>query len=306
MNKLVELWEKPTSGKYLIAGWRQWADAGSVSSGLPQYLIQRTQAAKIGTVKPDGFYLFQLPGAHDFLRPMARLNQGRREALQSKRNEFYCSRVGGDEFLIFLGEEPHRNEEQYAQAFFDAVEELGVTRIAAVAGVHAPVPYNQHRDVSCVYSLPQMKDELSHYAVRFSNYKGGATISMYLASEAELRGIEFFRFCALVPSYNFAAGAVTVRQASMDEDFKAWYDLMRRLDHMFNLHMDLSELEGSSHELVAEWDAKIDHLAQSMPRLGVRAYLKEVNADFSAESFDALSDIWGDALRDAIEGDDTL
>ena len=149
-----------------------------------------------------------------------------------------------------------------------------------------------------------MKSELSYYAVRFSHYEGGATISMYLASVAELRGIEFFRFHALVPSYSFAAGVVTVRQASMDEDFKAWYDLMRRLDHLFNLHVDLSELDKVKRELAAEWDAKIDHLTRTTPRLGVRNYLEKVNADFSAESFDALSDTWIDALRDAIEGDD--
>jgi proteasome assembly chaperone (PAC2) family protein len=290
----------------LIAGWCQWADAGSVSTGLPQYLIERTHAAKIGALKPGGFYLFQLPGTHDFLRPAVRLNDGHREELQERANEFFRSRTGGDEFLVFLGEEPHRNAEQYAQAFFDAVEELGVTRVAAVAGVHAPVPYDWHREVSCVYSLPPMKDELSHYGVRFSNYEGGATISMYLASEAELRGVEFFRFCAMVPCYDFSTDVVAVERIAMDEDFRAWYELLRRLDHMFNLALDLTELERLSGELVEEWDAKVDHLARTQPRLDVSEYLREVNAEFTAESFDPLSGVWGDVLRDVFEGDDPL
>ena len=306
MSELFELWDKPASGRAMIAGWCQWADAGSVSTGLPQYLIEHTHAAKIGMLKPGGFYLFQLPGTHDFLRPAVTLNEGHREELQGRANEFYCSRAGGDEFLVFLGEEPHRNAEQYAQAFFDAVEELGVTTVAAVAGVHAAVPYDRHREVSCVYSLPRMKDELSHYGVRFSNYEGGATISMYLASKAELRGMEFFRFCAMVPCYDFSTHALTVERIAMDEDSKAWYDLMRRLDHMFKLGMDLSELERLSGELVDEWDAKVDYLARTMPRLDVEEYLKEVNADFAADPFDPLSGIWGDVLRDVFEEDDPL
>src|SRR5690606_5346996 len=68
MPDRVEIWEKPAAPEvYMLAGWRQWADAGSVSSGLPQYLIQQTGARKIGQIRPDGFYLFQIPGTHDLV-----------------------------------------------------------------------------------------------------------------------------------------------------------------------------------------------------------------------------------------------
>lgn len=183
MNDWIELWEKPASGKYMIAGWHQWEDAGDVSSGLPRYLIDETHARKIGEIKPDGFYLFQIPGTHHLVRPVVKLNAGHREEFRGRRNEFFYS---GDEekgFLIFLGEEPHQNEEQYADAFFDAVEELGVKRVAAVAGLHGPVPYDKDRDVSCVYSLPEMKGELTKYTVRFSKYEGRVTIGSILRIE---------------------------------------------------------------------------------------------------------------------------
>ena len=44
MSEWVEFWEKPGPGRCMIAGWHQWADAGSVSSGLPQYLVNYTGA----------------------------------------------------------------------------------------------------------------------------------------------------------------------------------------------------------------------------------------------------------------------
>ena len=42
MSDVVDLWETPQAEEVIMfAGWRQWADAGSTSSGLPQYLIKR-------------------------------------------------------------------------------------------------------------------------------------------------------------------------------------------------------------------------------------------------------------------------
>ena len=61
MSDAVEIREHPTAQEiYMLAGWRQWADAGSTSSGLPQYLIEQTGAKKIGSINPGGFYLFQI------------------------------------------------------------------------------------------------------------------------------------------------------------------------------------------------------------------------------------------------------
>lgn len=296
MNDLIELWEKPAPGKYLIAGWQQWADAGEVSSGLPQYLIEHTLAEKIGRIRPDDFYLFQMPGTHHLLRPLVRLQDGYPEEMEQRSNEFFQASDEHDGFLIFLGEEPHLNEEEYAEAFLDALEELGVKRVAAVAGVYGAVPYDRDRNISSVYSLPGMKEELARYAVKFSNYEGGTTISMYLAHRAGMRGIEFFRFCAFVPSFNFSKASTLVQPVSVDTDFKAWYDIMTRLDFMFDLDIDLSDLERHSEELIAAWDEKIEQMAVAMPQLEIRAYLEKVNQEFSEISFVPLSDVWEEGL----------
>jgi proteasome assembly chaperone (PAC2) family protein len=296
MNKLIELWERPPSGKHMIAGWHQWADAGDVSSGLPRYLIERTQARKIGRLNPDGFYLFQVPGMHHLLRPVVKLHEGHRESLGERRNEFFHAGDKERGFLIFLGLEPHANIDQYALALLDVMEELGVKRVAFLGGVHGPMPYDKDRRVSCTYSHLTMKEELAEYAVRFSNYGGGVTIGAYLVHRAEARGIEAVRFSAMVPSYDFSTSSVRVQRMAMGEDHKAWYDLMRRLKFMFDLEVDLSDLERRSEELISEWDTKINELERRMPRLGVKEYLQKVNRDFTEVSFVPLSDVWEEEL----------
>lgn len=302
MDNLVELWDKPVAKEmYMIAGWRQWADAGSVSSGLPQYLVAQTGARKIGEIKPDGFYLFQIPGTHHLLRPEVKLEQGYRVELRSKKSELFYADNEGKGLLIFLGDEPHLSVERYAEAFFDAVEALGVRRVVAVGGVYGAMPYDKDREVSCVYSLRSIKDELTKYAVRFSDYEGGSTIGTYLVDRAEQRGVEFVAFYAFVPSYDFAELSTLVQGIRVENDYKAWYDLMRRFKHMFELGIDLSDLKRQSDELVSAMDAKIDELEKEMPRLKVGEYLEQLASDFTERPFMPLGDVWERALDDIFD-----
>ena len=149
MDDLLEFTEKPSLEEgYLIAGWRQWADAGAVSSALPQYLIDQTGAQRIGQIKSDPFYLFQIPGAQHFLRPEIKLQEGYRTELRSRKNEIFYSGDARKGLFIFLGDEPHLNTERYAAAFSRVAIEWKVKRVAAIGGIYAPVPYVKERQTS--------------------------------------------------------------------------------------------------------------------------------------------------------------
>jgi len=299
MDELVKLWQKPVADEiYMVAGWHQWADAGNISSGLPEYLIEQTGAKKIGEISADGFYLFQIPGAHHFLRPEVKLKEGYRQDLTQRHNRFYYT---GDEkkgLVIFLGDEPHLNADRYAGAFLDAAQALRVRRVAALGGVYGAIPYDKDRQVSCVYSLRRMKDELADYAVRFSDYEGGATIGTLLVDRAEARGVEIIELYAFVPAYDFGQYADQFQGVRIENDFKAWYDLMRRLNHMFDLGLDLSDLQRQSAELISALDAKIEELESKLPQLNVREYMEELAKDFTERSFMPLDDVWERELGD--------
>jgi len=303
MDNLLELWEKPESEeKYMIAGWRQWADAGSISSRLPQYLIDQTRARKIGEIKPDGFYLFQIPGTHHFVRPHIKLDEGYRKELESKRTEIYYTGNDDKGLVIFLGDEPHLEVELYADAFFQVVKQLGVRRVVALGGVYGAMPYDKDREVSCVYSLPALKNELTSYAVKFSDYEGGSTIGTYLADRAEREGVEFIDFYAFVPAYDFSQLSTHLQGLRVENDFKAWYDLMRRFNHMFDLRIDLSDLARQSDELTASIDAKLGELERKAPQLKVREYMQTLAQDFTEMSFMPLGDVWEQELEDLFKG----
>lgn len=302
MDELVQIWEKPEADKiYMIAGWHQWADAGNVSSGLPQYLIDQAHARKVGEINAEGFYLFQIPGTHHFLRPEVNLVEGYREDLSIKKNELFYTSFGKTGLLIFLGDEPHMNADRYARAFFEVVEQFGVRRVGAVGGVYGAMPYDKDREISCSYSLPAMKAELSEYAVKFSNYEGGVTISTYLIDAAEKRGVEYFTFYAFVPAYDFSQTSGVVPGMRIENDFKAWYDVLRRFNHMFKLQLDLTDLERERDVLLASMEDKIVELEQKAPQLKIREYLEKLNDEFVELPFMPLDEVWARELGDLLD-----
>jgi len=302
MDSAVNIWETPTGQEsYMIVGWEQWADAGQCSSGLPRYLIEQVGARKIGQIDPDGFYLFQIPGTHHLLRPEVELEDGYRQGITTHRNELYFAQVNGKGLYIFTGEEPHYNEQRYAEAFFDMVEAVEVKRVVAMGGVFGPMPYDRDREVSCVYSLPRLKKELDQYALRFSNYTGGSTIGTYLAHWAEYREIEFIVLYAFAPAYEFSQLGVTLQSFRIDEDWKGWLDLMRRVEYMFQLGLDLSDLQEQSQALIEAWDERIEKAEQEHPELHIRNYMDEVAKEYHERPFIPLDDAWdelGDLLQD--------
>jgi predicted ATP-grasp superfamily ATP-dependent carboligase len=302
MDELVEFIELPTAAEvYMIAGWQQWADAGAISSGLPEYLIDHLHADKIGEILPDGFYLFQVPGTHDLLRPVIKLHDGYRQELRSRENGFYYAGNEEKGIVIFSGEEPHQNEDRYADAFFDAVEAMGVRRVVALGGVYGAMPYEKDREISCVYSRPHMKEELMRYAVKFSNYEGGSTIGTYLVDRAEQREVEFVVFYGFVPSYDFSELSMLLTGLRIENDYRAWYELLRRLNYMFGTEIDLSDLELKSEELTASMDGQIEDLEEQAPRLKVREYLEQLSAQFTERPFMPMGDLWERELRNLFD-----
>ena len=298
MDELIELQEKPKADEmFMIAGWRQWADAGALSSDLPQYLIQHTKARRIGRIRSDSFYIFQVPGTHAFLRPEVKFVDGHRKSVTTHHNQIFYTENNKKGCVIFVGEEPHISGERYAEAFFNVALELGVKRVAGLGGVYGSLPYDKDRAVSCVYSMPSMKEELSKYAVTFSNYEGGASLGSYLADKAERMGIEYFTYYAFVPAYDFSHLSQQLQGLRIENDYRGWYELMRRFNHMFHFDIDLTDLERQSEELTASVTAKIEELERKHPQHKIKEYIESLSSDFTEMPFMPL-DVWERGLSD--------
>jgi len=294
----VELFEHPqTDEMYMLAGWRQWADAGSASSGLPEYLVKRTNARKIGAIGPDGFYLFQFPGTHDLVRPVVKFKQGYPESLDTPKNEIFYAEIEQRGIVIFIGDEPHMDVERYAQDLLQLAQTLKVKRIVGFGGVYGELPYDKERMVSSAYSLSYLKEELNRLAVTFSDYHGGASIGSYICRRAGEKGIEYVALYAFVPMYDFSSITQLANTVRIENDYMAWLGIMRRVKYMLKLNISLKDLERRSRKLLQLFDQKVDELDGGDPQLGVRAYLQQLSENFTETTFDPLEDVWEEELN---------
>lgn len=256
-DDLIVFQEKPPA-KYVIAGWRrQWSDGGEISSGLPRYLIDQVKAKRIGEMGlqvSKMCYPFQVPGTHDMYRPRAAYEDGLPTGDMSRENRFYDA---GNGLIIFLGEEPWLRIDIYAEAFFQALQELEVSQTVAVEGYNGAAPPKLERSVSCIYSHAHMKEWLETFGLRFSNYgsqsRNGPTIGMALVSMAHYQYSQhqMFRLGAMAPMYPFLVS--NNDPVGITKDHRSFYDIMRRVRAMFKLDINLTELmtlgEAESNEL---------------------------------------------------------
>ncbi|MBI5671321.1 MAG: PAC2 family protein [Chloroflexi bacterium] len=298
MADSVDFRERPEAQEIvMIAGWRQWADGGSVSSGLPLYLVQHTKARRIGTMKPDGFYLFQIPGTHDLVRPVVKFDEGYPRSLETQRNEFYYTGDSQRGVVIFLGDEPHMDIERYVAAILDAAQSLGVKRIVGLGGVYGELPYDKERMISSNYSLPALKEPVRRLAVNLSDYEGGASIGSVVCKRAGERGLEYVGLYAFVPAYDFSNFTTNGSTIRLENDFMAWLGVMKRANYWLKTSFDLSDLEEKAGRVVESVEAKVDELDSAAPHLGIRDYMQRLSDEFTEVIFDPLDDVWGNELR---------
>jgi proteasome assembly chaperone (PAC2) family protein len=298
MSDVVELWEQPEAEEiYMFVGWRQWADAGSISSGLPQYLVKQTGAHQIGAFRNDGFYLFQFPATHDLVRPVIEFQEGYPQALQTPTNEFYYTGDSRRGLVFFMGDEPHMDVERYVEALLSTAKSLGVKRIIGFGGVYGELPYDKERLISSIYSLPDLKEELDGLAVNLSDYHGGASIGSYVCKRAGEQDIEYVSFYAFVPTYDFSNVAQIGNTIRIENDFMAWLGVMRRVNAMVKIDLDLADLEKKSERLIELVEAKVEELDTLDPKLGVRAYMQRLSDEFNETPFNPLDDVWEEELR---------
>jgi proteasome assembly chaperone (PAC2) family protein len=271
---------RPGKPTLMIAGFNQWANAGNVSSGIPEYLIEKLHARRVGHIHKDDFYLFQLPGSHFVFRPPVKYVEGYEKDYQEEPvNDFHYAEISEKGLIIFIGTEPNQHEEVYVNTLLDGAKELGVKRIIVPAGVGGEVPFDKERLVSCSYSVKTLWEELKDYAVTFSNYSRNATIGMVINHYAKERGIESVRMSARTPSYQIPL--------TISGDKRAMYDLLRRIRYMFGINLDLSDLEKESEQQISDFQNALRRMCVDNPGIEpqITAYMEQIEKGFEELKF---------------------
>ena len=186
----------------LVMGFSGWMDGGDVSTGTIRVLIQKLGARRFAEIRPEGFYIYNFPGAMEvtaLFRPHCRIQEGLLRAFDMPENAFFGE--PGSDVILFLGKEPNLAWQDYADCVFELCTELNVKSIYFIGSVSGLVPHTRDPHLFCSVSEAELKPVFEQYGIRFSDYEGPASIVTYLTAEARNRGIEMVSLVATVPAY---------------------------------------------------------------------------------------------------------
>jgi proteasome assembly chaperone (PAC2) family protein len=185
------------------------------------------------------------------------------------RNQFfYWVNPGADnDLILFRGMEPNLNWEEYADALLGLADELAVARVYLLGGVLDKTPHTREPGVTCACSSEHLREEMQPYGVQFSEYEGPGSFSTTLLHICRGRGKEAVSLTARAsyyPEFNIV----------ISRNPKTIRTLVRRLNHLLCLNLDISDLDTEADEL----EEKLNLMASQNPNL--QAYIEGLEKDF--------------------------
>ncbi|MCF7972591.1 MAG: PAC2 family protein [Phycisphaerae bacterium] len=269
MSKL-QIFDRPVlKTPALIMGFSGWMDSGEVSTGTLNWLIERLNAKRFAHISPEGFYIYNFPGALEWasmFRPHALINDGLVESFGFPSNDFYYSTE--QNIILFLGKEPNLRWEEYADYFFTLTSMFQVNMIYFVGSVSSLVPHTREPRLMCVTSNALLKEQFRHFGVKFTNYEGPASMATYLCTRCTELQQDMVNLIAATPAYV---------QGNNPKCIEA---MLRRVAGMMDLNIDLSQVK----HLTDEFERKLNELIEAQPDLA--SNIVRLEEDYDNDIFD--------------------
>ncbi len=255
---IVKFENKPTLRKpYIICGLRGSFNNGNASVGVVDYLIDQYDAVKFAEIPASRYHIYQIPGV-DSLRPSFRMEEGIITDAQMPANEFYYATETGSEhdLILFVGDEPSLNWEEYAGAVVELALSFGAERLYAVGGLLDMSPYTRDPIISCTCTDEKVKREIDGYNVTWSNREGMAAFGQMLVRTCQLKDLEACNFTVRVPCY-------PEYNVFLSESPRSLKAVLVRLKDLMKVDIDFDDIEAA----VKEMEGKLSFLRQQNPQL---------------------------------------
>ena len=264
---------------YMVCGLSGWVDGGESASGSTKYLIKKLKAQKFAEIPIDRFHIFQMPGELS-QRPKIKIEDGLLKEHRFPRNQFYymVNPDADNDLILYLGMEPNLNWAEYAGAILSVANEFGVARIYLLGGVLDKTPHTREPGVSCACSSAELGEEMLKYGIQYSNYEGpgsfGTTL-LHFCQQKQMPMAILIARATYYPEFNII----------IPHNPKAIRAMVRRLNSLLRLSLDISDLDREAEE----FEAKLGFMASHNPEF--QTYVEELEKDFVEERYEEPLDI---------------
>jgi predicted ATP-grasp superfamily ATP-dependent carboligase len=269
------IWDRRPTGlrvPAMVCAFEGWNDAGDAASSAIAFLSRALEAERFAHVDTEEFYDFQTN------RPRIRLSaEGAgadstptRREIEWPSVEIYGASIPGAarDLVLVQGVEPSLRWRTFSRLIVELAEALSVGMVITVGSLLADVPHTLPVAMTGFASDPALMERLGATS-RPSRYEGPTGIVGVLHSAAGDAGLPSMSLWASVPHYVAAAPCP-----------KAALALVRRLEELVGVSVDLSELEDAA----ANYERQVGLAVSSNPE--VQAFVERLEQDAESEEDD--------------------
>jgi len=253
----------------LLMGFSGWMDGGDISTGTVKFLVEQLDASKSAEIEPEGFYIYSFPGSMEvtsMFRPHTRIRDGVVQSCEMPRNTFFLD--AKNNLILFTGKEPNLGWVEYADCIFSLCYQFEVKTIYFIGSVAGLVPHTRQPRFSCSVSDEGLKETMSRYGVRLSNYEGPASIVTHLTAAARQKGVSMVTLVAEIPAYVQGQNPGCISAVS------------KLLANILGLHLDLEKLRSIGEG----FERKLSEIVLAQPELA--NHIGKLEEDYDNDVFD--------------------
>ncbi|MCF7958130.1 MAG: PAC2 family protein [Phycisphaerae bacterium] len=253
----------------MILGFSGWMDGGDVSTGTVGYMINQFDAHRLAEINPNDFYIYNFPGSMEtsaLFRPYTDIDDGAIIEYEEPVNMFHYDPTSN--LILFQGKEPHLKWPEYTEAFFQCVQYFNVQEIYYIGSFSGLVPHTREPRITATVSSEALKTQLMDCNVKFTNYRGPASIITNFSRAAAEKNIPLTSLIAEIPPY------VEGRNPRCIEA------LLKRLAKLLDLTLNLEKLRMIGDNL----ERKLDQAIKDRQELA--DHIKTLEENYDREIFD--------------------
>lgn len=227
----------------MVCAFQGWNDAGDAASAAVSFIGAELNAQRFAQVDCEEFYDFQSN------RPRISLTEDDKREITWPTVEMFEARAprAHRDLVLVQGVEPSLKWKTFSALIVDLAEALGVQLVVTLGALLADIPHSHPVSMTGFASDPEM---LKRLQLKSSSYEGMTGIVGVLHSACADAGLPSASIWASVPHYVAAAA-----------NPKASLALVRKLESIVGVSVDVSELEEAS----SEYERQVGLAVQSDP-----------------------------------------
>jgi predicted ATP-grasp superfamily ATP-dependent carboligase len=227
------IWDRRPGGlraPAMVCAFQGWNDAGDAASSAVAFLASSLDARRFARIDSEEFYDFQAN------RPRVQLGEGNeREIVWPTVEVFEAPAPRAPRDLVLVqGIEPSMRWRAFSSHLVDLAEALGVQMVVSLGALLGDVPHTRPVALTGHASDPALVERMGTFSSTYEGPTGIVGVVHHACTEAGLPSASLW---AAVPHYVAAA-----------TNPKAALALVRRLEGLIGVSVDVSDLESASED----------------------------------------------------------